>query len=158
MILNTKVTHTTMMVLTTEVVCGGIEIGTATLSGVTLAYPLGIAHLTIRVAFCKSKPRSFTMCCTFAHVNMAVDSHQLLPFAIENDNTCPMHLILINERILHQQAKRCAVSRHRGYISTPKHTLHVKCMPNTSYGTNLPIIEYRITSCKLILGTNFNGI
>ena len=53
---------------------------------------------------------------------MAADSNQLLDplqFAIENDDTDLMHLILINERILHQQAKVCAVSRQ---LSTPKNT------------------------------------
>ena len=53
-------------------------------------------------------------------MNMAADSHQLLQFAIENNDTDHnIHLILINERILHQQAKVCAVSRQ---LSTPKNT------------------------------------
>ena len=52
-------------------------------------------------------------------MNMAAYSHQLLQFAIENDDTDLTHLILINERILHQQAKVCAVSRQ---LSTPKNT------------------------------------
>ena len=52
-------------------------------------------------------------------MNMAADSHQLLQFAIENDDTDIIDLILINERILHQQAKLCAVSRQ---LSTPKIT------------------------------------
>ena len=52
-------------------------------------------------------------------MNMAADSHQLLQFAIENDDTDLIHLILINERILHQHAKLCAVSRQ---LSTPKNT------------------------------------
>ena len=50
---------------------------------------------------------------------MAADSYQLLQFAIENDDTDLIHLILINERILHQQAKLCAVSRQ---LSTPQNT------------------------------------
>ena len=33
-------------------------------------------------------------------MNMTADSHQLLQFAIENDDTDLIHLILINERIL----------------------------------------------------------
>ena len=36
---------------------------------------------------------------------MVADSHQLLQVAIENDDTDLIHLILINERTLHQQAK-----------------------------------------------------
>ena len=36
-------------------------------------------------------------------MNMAEDSHQLLQFAIENDDTDIIHLILINESTLHQQ-------------------------------------------------------
>ena len=50
---------------------------------------------------------------------MAADSHQLLQFATENDDTDLIHLILINERILHQQAKLCAISRQ---LSTRKNT------------------------------------
>ena len=50
---------------------------------------------------------------------MAADSHQLIQFAIENDDRDLIHLILINERVLHQQAKGCAVSRQ---LSTPKNT------------------------------------
>ena len=50
---------------------------------------------------------------------MAADSHQLLQFAIDNDDTDLIHLILINERILHQQAKVCAVGIQ---LSTPKNT------------------------------------
>ena len=51
---------------------------------------------------------------------MAAYSHQLLQFAIENDDTdLIIYLIQINERILHQQAKVCAVSRQ---LSTPKNT------------------------------------
>ena len=52
-------------------------------------------------------------------MNMAADSHQLLQFAIENDDTNLIRLILINEPILHQQAKVFAVSRQ---LSTPKNT------------------------------------
>ena len=52
-------------------------------------------------------------------MNMATDSHQLLQFAIENNDTDLIHLILINERILHHQAKLCAFSRQ---LSTPKNT------------------------------------
>ena len=35
-------------------------------------------------------------------MNIAEDSHKLLQFAIENDDTDLIHLILINERILRQ--------------------------------------------------------
>ena len=52
-------------------------------------------------------------------MNMVADSHQLLQFAIENDDTDIIHVILINERRLHQQAKLCAVSRQ---LSAPKIT------------------------------------
>ena len=55
-------------------------------------------------------------------MNMAEYSHQLLACAIENDDTNLINLILINERILHQQAKLCAVSRQ---LSTPKNTHHM---------------------------------
>ena len=80
-------------------------------------------------------------------MNMAADSHQLLQFAIENDDTDLIHVILINERILHQQAKVCAVSRQ---LSTPKtHTLNVRYMRNTRHQTNLHIREYRIKSTAL---------
>ena len=50
---------------------------------------------------------------------MEADYHQLLQFAIENDDTDLIHLILINERILHQQAKVCADSTQ---LYTPKNT------------------------------------
>ena len=50
---------------------------------------------------------------------MAADSHRLLQFAIENDDTNLIRLILINEPILHQQAKVGAVIRQ---LSTPKNT------------------------------------
>ena len=46
-------------------------------------------------------------------MNMAADSHQLLQFAIENDDTDLIQLIL------HHQAKLCAVIRQ---LSTPKYT------------------------------------
>ena len=52
-------------------------------------------------------------------MNMAADAHKLLQFAIENDDTDLIHLILFKERILHQQAKLCAVSRQ---LSAPKIT------------------------------------
>ena len=55
-------------------------------------------------------------------MNMAADSHQLFQFAIENDDTDLIHLILINERILHQQAKLFAVSRQ---LSTPKNKYYM---------------------------------
>ena len=85
---------------------------------------------------------------------MAADSPQLLQFAIENDDTDLIHLILINERILHQQAKLCAVSKQ---LSTPppKHSLHAY-MRNTRHQSNLHILQHHITSCKFILGTYFN--
>ena len=56
---------------------------------------------------------------------MAADSHQLLQFAIENDDTDLIHLILINERTLHQQAKLCDVSRQ---LSTPKNPHYISSM------------------------------
>ena len=52
-------------------------------------------------------------------MNMAADSHQLLQFAIDNDDTNLIRLILFNAPLLHQQAKVCAVSRQ---LSTPKNT------------------------------------
>ena len=52
-------------------------------------------------------------------MNMAADSHQLLQFAIDNDDTNLIRLILINAPNLHQQAKVCAFSIQ---LSTPKNT------------------------------------
>ena len=69
-------------------------------------------------------------------MNMAEDSHQLLQFAIENDDTNLIRLILINEPILYQQAKVCAVSRQ---LSTPKNTHYMssRCVICISSSTAL---------------------
>ena len=48
---------------------------------------------------------------------MAEDSHQLLQFAIENDDTDLINLILINGRILYQQLKLWQLSRFRAQNS-----------------------------------------
>ena len=53
---------------------------------------------------------------------MAADSHRLLQFAIENDDTNLIRLILINEPILHQQAKVCALVDN---FLPPK--IHITC-------------------------------
>ena len=60
-------------------------------------------------------------------MNMAADYHQLLQFAIENDATDHIHLILINERIVHQQKKLCAVSRQLS-ISKNTHYMSSTCV------------------------------